>query len=281
MKKLGVIILLAIIIFSCSKEETEDYDKSAKKITSFQIVSIDYSAPIDNQNKTIQVKVPAKASIHGVTPKIMVSQGASISPASLEEVNLTTPVTYTVTAEDGSNQEYTVSAEILKDTAFLIVDMQNAAFENAQFPIYNAFEITSNIRTVLDKARDANKHIVYAMNTMGNAQEGTYGWQVVPMLTPEDDELLVNKIASNSFEASELQNELSDINIGVVIMCGVATDMCMNNTFLGAKDKAYDIIMIADGHSTSDPGAQEKIDSHNDYWASLGFAVFNSEEINF
>jgi len=119
------------------------------------------------------------------------------------------------------------------------------------------------------------------MNTNGAVQEGTYGWQVVPALTPQNDDILVIKEASNSFESSLLQNKLSDINIGVVIMCGVATDMCINNSFIGASQRAYDIIMMADGHSTSDPGALEKIQNHNEYWGSLGFAILNSDDINF
>jgi hypothetical protein len=57
--------------------------------------------------------------------------------------------------------------------------------------------------------------------------------------------------------------------------------MCINNTFIGANIRGYDIIMLADGHSTSDPGAQEKIDQHNSMWASQGAAVLNSDEIHF
>ena len=44
-----------------------------------------------------------------IRPTITVSGGATVSPASREPVDLTTPQTYVVTAADGTTKEYTVS----------------------------------------------------------------------------------------------------------------------------------------------------------------------------
>jgi hypothetical protein len=44
-----------------------------------------------------------------IRPTITVSGGATVSPASREPVDLTTPKTYVVTASDGTNTKYTVS----------------------------------------------------------------------------------------------------------------------------------------------------------------------------
>ena len=47
--------------------------------------------------------------ISALTPQITISENATISPASGEVVDFSVPVTYTVTAEDGTSSEYTVA----------------------------------------------------------------------------------------------------------------------------------------------------------------------------
>lgn len=283
MKTIFTFLFLTIFLLSvsCSKEESDNADQSGKSITSYELKDIKLKAVINSTDFSIRVAVPSRASITNVVPTIGISEGASVSPESLETVDLSTPITYTVTSADGSSQAYTVIGEKLVDTALVIIDMQNAAFENTSFPIYNANEISVNIRTVIDKAREANIPVVYSQATSASLQEGSQGWQVVPILTPQEEDIIVLKLASNAFHASDLHEELTNIGIGVVIMCGVATDMCINNSFIGANERRYDIIMLADGHSTSDPGAQEKINNYNSIWASSGAAVLTSEEINF
>ncbi len=274
--------VILILFISCSKDESDtvqEFDQTAKLITSFKLNKAE--AKVNSDDNTIHISVPALANINNAAPTINISQGATVSPASLETVDLSQPVVYTVTAGDGSKKEYTVTGEKLVDTAFLIVDMQNAAFDNPNFEIYNTTEICQCIGTVVDKARNANIKIVYAQATSETVPEGSPGWQVVSMLTPEEEDILVLKLESNSFENSELQNELTNIGVGVVIMCGVATDQCIDNTFRGANIRKYDILMLADGHSTKGPDAQETIDTHNSSWASQGAAVLSSDEINF
>lgn len=131
------IILLMYLCFtlltmqSC-KEKDEDgdpIDQSAKSITSFTIESLDYNINIDQANKSIFFKVPANVNLAQITPTIKLSNGAHIAPPSGQTINLTAEVTYTVTATDGSTQPYTVSAEKVSDTAFVIIDMQNGAFD--------------------------------------------------------------------------------------------------------------------------------------------------------
>ena len=197
MKTINALLFLVIILFtiSCSKEESENIDQTAKSITSFELKDIKLKAPINSDDYTIHIAVPARVNITNLVPTISVSLGASVSPPSLQAVDLSSPVIYTVTATDGSIREYTVTGEKLVDTALLIVDMQNAAFDNPDFPIYNTNGICLSIKSVVDKARDANKHVVYAQATNGSVQEGSPGWQVLPILTPHDEDIIVLKLA--------------------------------------------------------------------------------------
>lgn len=66
---------------------------------------------IDATNHTISFAVPMGTDVTSLSPSISVSAGATVSPASGISQDFSNPVTYTVTAEDGSTiQHWTVSA---------------------------------------------------------------------------------------------------------------------------------------------------------------------------
>jgi hypothetical protein len=84
---------------------------SNKLINSFIFASLnpESDGAIDNTNYTVNLLVPDDIDLTSLTPTIMVSSGATISPNSGTKENFTNPVTYTVTAQDGSIQDYTVT----------------------------------------------------------------------------------------------------------------------------------------------------------------------------
>lgn len=65
---------------------------------------------------TVAVTVPFGTNRNGLMPTIMIS-GQTISPASGVAQDFTNPVTYTVTADDGSMKQYMVSVSVAANTA--------------------------------------------------------------------------------------------------------------------------------------------------------------------
>ena len=75
------------------------------KITEFTLLGV--SGEIDDAARTVIIKLPAGTDVSAVAPSVTVSSGCTVSPVSGEVVDLTTPVTYTVTG-NGSSSSYTV-----------------------------------------------------------------------------------------------------------------------------------------------------------------------------
>jgi hypothetical protein len=96
---------------------------SQKKITSF---SLDNLVPpvvgvIDDTLHTISVSVPYGTDVTALTPTIQISDGAQILPATTTARDFTSPILYTVSAEDGLSQSYTVAVIIASDTTAPVV----------------------------------------------------------------------------------------------------------------------------------------------------------------
>jgi len=85
--------------------------ESEKGILSFKVLlEPEVVGEINETNHTVLLKVPVGTDLKNLTPAITVSLGASVLPASNVLQDFTNPVTYSVTAQDGSIQDYEVTA---------------------------------------------------------------------------------------------------------------------------------------------------------------------------
>ncbi len=86
---------------------------SEKLITHFNILLTPaFVGSVNQVDHTIVTNVPPGTDITNLTPLIIISQKASIIPASNVPQNFTGDVIYTVTAEDGSTQNYAVTVNV-------------------------------------------------------------------------------------------------------------------------------------------------------------------------
>lgn len=116
---------------------------SAKDITAFSIVSPVVDATISVTN--IIIMLPFGTDVTALTPVITVSDYATVSPASGVVQNFTSPVTYTVTAEDGTTKIYTATVNYYYDAPY------TQDFTGA-YPPANWFEATGNAPSPLTGA---------------------------------------------------------------------------------------------------------------------------------
>ncbi|GAB3541488.1 DUF5018 domain-containing protein [Spirosoma fluminis] len=86
---------------------------SEKQITALSFAALNpvVQASIDQTTRKTTATVPASTDLTQLVPTLTVSSKATVSPASGVVQNFTNPVSYTVTAEDGSKQEYEVKVD--------------------------------------------------------------------------------------------------------------------------------------------------------------------------
>ena len=85
---------------------------SEKDILTFVLTQQSGNAVVNSSNHTVDIEVVAGTNVTALTPVITLSAGATIDPESGTPVDFTGPVVYTVTAEDGSTQDWAVTVTI-------------------------------------------------------------------------------------------------------------------------------------------------------------------------
>jgi len=68
---------------------------------------------VDLENNTVALDVPFGTDVTNLTPSIVISPKATVSPESGLHQDFTNPIVYRVTSEDGSTQDYAVAVRVL------------------------------------------------------------------------------------------------------------------------------------------------------------------------
>ena len=154
------------------------------------------------------------------------------------------------------------------NTALLVVDVQNGVVEGA--PARDA--VVANIGSLVEKARQEEVPVVWVQHSDNHLERGSDEWRIVPELNPDDAEALVEKNYGDSFEDTTLEDVLSRLGVGRLVVVGAQTDACIRSTLHGAFVRGYDAILVSDAHTTEDstawgaPPPEQVIAHTNLYW---------------
>ena len=154
------------------------------------------------------------------------------------------------------------------NTALLVVDVQNGVVNGA--PARD--EVVANVATLVDKARQQQVPVVWVQHNDEGLARGSEEWQIVPELSRDDVEPLVEKSYGDAFEATALEQVLSQLEVGRLVVVGAQTDMCIRSTLHGALARGYDATLVSDAHTTEDltawgaPPPEQVIAHTNLYW---------------
>ncbi|TMM55869.1 HYR domain-containing protein [Maribacter algarum] len=83
-------------------------------ITSFSVSEQTGEPVINTENKTVNLKVPFGTELESLIPTLEISTNATVTPETGVARNFSTPVEYTVTAQDGTDEIWTVIVEVLE-----------------------------------------------------------------------------------------------------------------------------------------------------------------------
>jgi len=93
--------------------QTSAAKSNEKLITSFHLLlNPEVIGTIDETSHTITLNVPYNTDVKNLPTSMVISPAATVSPASGAPQDFENPVTYTVTAEDGSVQDYKVQVVV-------------------------------------------------------------------------------------------------------------------------------------------------------------------------
>jgi nicotinamidase-related amidase len=153
-------------------------------------------------------------------------------------------------------------------TALLVVDVQNCVVEGTP----RRDVVVANVGSLVERARHEGVPVVWVQHSDEQIERGSEGWRIVPELSPDDAEPLIEKNYGDSFEETSLESVLSGLGVGRLVVVGAQTDACIRSTLHGALVRGYDATLVSDAHTTEDqtewgaPPPEQVIAHTNLYW---------------
>jgi ureidoacrylate peracid hydrolase len=181
----------------------------------------------------------------------------------------------------------------LDDTALVIVDMQNAYLSKGGyidlvgFDVSGAPPVIEETARIADACRAAGIPVIYLQNGFSPDQReappsapvwhksnalkfmraneayagqlithGTWDHEIVPDLTPRPGDIIVPKARYSGFAGTALDQILAARRIRTLLVCGVATNVCVESTIRDAYHRELFPVMLADATMAAGPGTQ-------------------------
>ncbi|WP_373230353.1 cysteine hydrolase family protein [Cohnella sp.] len=173
-------------------------------------------------------------------------------------------------------------------TALIIIDMQNDFCSPGGFGEKLGNDITLTraiipvIQQLLQAARDAGILVVHTREGhlpdlsdcppaklerskkqgagIGDAGpmgriliRGETGHEIVPELTPLENEIVIDKPGKGAFYKTNLEHLLEQNNMESLLICGVTTHVCVHTTLREANDRGYRCLVLEDATAAFDP----------------------------
>ncbi|MEN3758815.1 cysteine hydrolase family protein [Aeromonas veronii] len=154
----------------------------------------------------------------------------------------------------------------------LIIDVQQGLFNE---PRYRQEQVLANINRAAAHVRQQQGRVIYIQHDSPPGTElepGTPGWQLHSELQPAKGDSRVRKTACDSFLDTELAFLLAEQPVDRLILCGCATDFCVDTTVRSAASHGYEVLVLSDGHTTADRphlSAAQITEHHHWMWRHL------------
>lgn len=147
----------------------------------------------------------------------------------------------------------------------VIIDMQNGVFIS---PRFDQAGRVAQINRLTERADIT----IFIQHREGAMCEGNEAFNLLSELIQPAGAYYVTKTACDSFWQTELAALLKKRAVEEFVVCGCATDYCLDTTIKVGASAGYAITVAADAHTTADRhwvSAEALINQHNEVWSSL------------
>tara|TARA_B110000444_G_scaffold61813_1_gene57820 strand:- start:5163 stop:5774 length:612 start_codon:yes stop_codon:yes gene_type:complete len=160
------------------------------------------------------------------------------------------------------------------NTGLLVIDMQNGfCHDNGSFGGAMGLDISplkesiSGCQDLLQAAREKDYSIAFTryiykedysdggvlvndlmpgLAEVESLKDGTWDTEIIDELSPNENELIINKNRPSAYYNTELENWLNDKGIKQVIICGVTTSICVETTTRDLSQEDYRVVVASD-----------------------------------
>jgi len=142
-----------------------------------------------------------------------------------------------------------------RETALLVVDIQNFYFEGGSVPLTGSLEAATQARRVLDAFRARKLPVIHIRHASKTAvfvegEPADTQYRIHREVVPAAGEKVITKHYANSFRETGLLDDLRGMNITSLVIVGMQTHMCVEAAARAATDLGFAVTVIPEACAT-------------------------------
>ncbi len=150
--------------------------------------------------------------------------------------------------------------------ALIVIDVQHGLFATDPPPA-EAAAVIERINRLTAQARNDGVPVIFVQHEReGGMEPGSANWQLDGRLHVEGEDRRLRKTTPDAFLRTGLEEVLSFLGVEELVLCGYATEFCVDTTTRSAAAHGYRVTLAADAHTTHDKrhaSAAQIRDHHN------------------
>lgn len=150
--------------------------------------------------------------------------------------------------------------------ALVVVDVQCGLIDGFEDDWREVLPVISELA---QRARDAGVPVVLVQHCGSGSSHPLHrtqpGWALHPEVDRQPGDLGIDKRWSDAFRDTSLDALMREAGVGRVVLVGAQTEYCVDTTARRAASLGYNVILVADGQTTSENGllTRDQIVSHH------------------
>lgn len=138
-------------------------------------------------------------------------------------------------------------------SAVLVIDVQSILFDPEPQP-FESQVVLNKINQVTSLARAKSVPVIFIQHEHANSviEYGTEGWALQSSLVTQTGDHFVRKTTPDSFLNTNLEELLKELAVDSLIVCGYASEFCVDTTVRRAASLGYPVVLVSDAHTTHD-----------------------------
>jgi nicotinamidase-related amidase len=136
-------------------------------------------------------------------------------------------------------------------TALLVIDFQKGLVATEPLP-GDAASVSANVQQLIGRARAARVPVVFVQHEDEELVPGSEPWQIADAAQAQDSDLFVSKRTPDSYLNTALSAILAQHAIKHVVICGYASEFCVDTTTRRSAANGFTVTLAADAHTTHD-----------------------------
>ena len=146
-------------------------------------------------------------------------------------------------------------ARMGRETALVVIDIQQFYFEGGLVPLTGSVEAAAQARKVLDAFRARALPVIHVRHVpksvaIVNGEPADPQYRIRPEVQPAAGEKVISKRFANSFRETDLLETLRQKGITRVVIAGMQTHMCVEAASRAATDLGFEVVVAHDACAT-------------------------------